>query len=442
MWALNLPPWVRYRQGLVHLALLLPKGIKNQAMLEPLLSELKSVGPGTAGVDVYDGHTDAMLTIFYGLVNGCHDLRALPHYVRHWQTPALIGACLWCDVEGAKVSKGATAYHEAIRSLPMGDPLRARHMALFEESEDDICKRAHDRAAPARNTREKAFAAMRLAEMETTETKTAVSLRLCGLHPPTHSPTFCPIIPQKHGYKEMDLISLWLEYYDLVRHNTYCTAHGLSNIIKDLFRLMAGGKSKKAFTKRRRAEEFRIHKERYPSFFMNKPGAKRRKKKGSSETYIPQVLKFRLTQKQQDRIDEIVDGLRLWTGLEKPPAPFSYIAQYKCHNSIVMASGTSHCYPLGATTAYPPSAHLHSLTRTGLGMYIVLQLDLDPEWKDLFNTTFICLSGMTRKFYTVRSASGVWLKFLRLQIDSLHTHNPGWHAEHARWQAEEVPRVG
>lgn len=139
----------------------------------------------------------------------------------------------------------------------------------------------------------------------------------------------------------MDLISLWLLYYDIVNHNTYCSAHGLSNVIKDLFRLMAGGKSKKAFTKTRQAQERRNHKTRHGTFSRDKPGAKPRKRKGTGETYTPQVSKFRLTKKQQELIDETVDSLRLWCGLEKPPAPFKYIAQYKCHNSIVMASGTS-----------------------------------------------------------------------------------------------------
>lgn len=194
VWALNLPPWVRYRHGLVHLALLLPKGIKNQAMLEPFLCELKSVGPGSTGLEVWDGHDCDFLTIFYGLVNGCHDLRALPHYVRQWQTPAITGACHWCGVTGTKLSSSATAYHEGIRNLAMGDPLRTRHGRLFEDSKDEICRCAGELPPLPRNTRDKVRAAMRRAEQEATEQATKVGDHECAASRNLHRRVFAYVL--------------------------------------------------------------------------------------------------------------------------------------------------------------------------------------------------------------------------------------------------------
>jgi hypothetical protein len=132
---LNLRPSVRNRLGQVFMTLLLPNGMKWDGCLQPFLWEVARHGPGKRGFRVRDAlQLDAPRTPRVRLLAliWTHDSRGLPLYTRQWQTPALVGFCIWCHQKGFTFQGwGSTCYMGACRSLPANHRLRTLLARLF-----------------------------------------------------------------------------------------------------------------------------------------------------------------------------------------------------------------------------------------------------------------------------------------------------------------------
>jgi hypothetical protein len=126
---MNLPPWLRSVVGLQHLAMLIPKSVKNvQVLLKPLLADLRELE--TDGMLVWDAvraaervSHDSMVRIYPGVTNTLADYRALASMYNFWQSPALVGACPHCSIRGYKCCN-RTCYASGVWVLPPTDGAR------------------------------------------------------------------------------------------------------------------------------------------------------------------------------------------------------------------------------------------------------------------------------------------------------------------------------
>jgi hypothetical protein len=165
-----------------------------------------------------------------------------------------------------------------------------------------------------------------------------------------------------HGYKKRDLISKILNYYKIPNSNLYCGHHGLSNLFKDLFGLI-GNQGKKKFKRTHMTAE----RERNPTRF-------------EAMSVTNTRMKFHARNKRKLLVDTLIwHWLKLWVGLELPPAPFTHLSQYKCHNSAVMVGS--------------------------VGAYLILQLKLPATYQQLFVDYMYALQHTQRKYHKVPLSS-------------------------------------
>lgn len=162
-----------------------------------------------------------------------HDTRGIPIYTCQCQSPAIVGACLWCEVTGWQLpGSSATAYTTAVVRLAGTDPARDAYCAAFGgKGEQKLDPRVGmgrlDRIKKKTHTVIKAR--QRQAEV----------LKAAGRS------------TKDTGFKGSDVLSDTLSYVDIPAQTVYCTPHGVWGAVKDLIKSMSG----KAYGRNRRTNE-------------------------------------------------------------------------------------------------------------------------------------------------------------------------------------------
>jgi len=135
----NLPPWLRDSSGLQHLAMLVPRSVKNvQVLLHPLLEEISMLErTGLLVVDTARAGAppEQTVRIYPRLVLVRADYRALVALRNMWQAPALVGACPHCDCLGHRCCS-RTCYasgHSCLPDTAEANALKAEFPAMFPE---------------------------------------------------------------------------------------------------------------------------------------------------------------------------------------------------------------------------------------------------------------------------------------------------------------------
>jgi hypothetical protein len=200
---LNMPGDMRGALGTMLFVALFPPKVKNyNAMMRPIVDMFIDLEPRGRGIAVGD---KAIHVAVAWILN---DSRGVPTTCCGKQPPAHCGACVRCVVQG-QTHHTATTLPGAVRTLPMGHPLRAEYAEEFKEYEP---------------------LAM-LASLPRCRKRTHASILASGRR------VLNGAEEKNEAFKGVAEFSrLW--YHDIAKHTIYDLAHALANMVKDSIRYM------------------------------------------------------------------------------------------------------------------------------------------------------------------------------------------------------------
>jgi hypothetical protein len=341
-------------------------------MLAPLRDELKKYSrDGGKGVLLYDVRRQQYVRNFIEVVNGSHDLVGLPKYSGHANCGSKKDACLWCRQPGKRfLLGGATCYPGAVRFLPSQHALRKLHGERFAEAPDsDPRKIAHTLRAPKARTREMAEASMSKAEAVW-----KAADRYEGQLPATSGEEAFDKADKKNynrvvmelksiGFLARDVFSGEVPSHEPVAHSHYCTPHLVGNVVKDIFRFVSN-QGDKAYKKKYQLSE----REATPTRFENSIRSQAQRVVQGHKKYKHMAHGVRLVE-----VEGVLDGLRLWKGLDMPRLVFSKTHKLK----------TSECVTCAGS----------------IGAYIIHLLALPKPEAEAFKDQFFALEHMVLKHF-------------------------------------------
>lgn len=250
---LNLPPHIRTKAAALFLWGMVPPKVGNFKAIyhhllrslitrldpelgEPGRQDINGVLPG--GIEVRDAHAQRERVIQLAIVRMVEDNKGLPHVLCNKDTGSYVGVCPFCQVFGYRFH-GATRYPSAVCCLPSRHSLRSQFKQEFashrvgdawEDPNDGVHAIAFQK--PWKMTSELAYeSGMRVEEGKADAEN----------EPFVQTSPFCQ--PDTLGAD-----------YDVIASTIADLAHGLSNFVKDLYRLIGNSDSMKA-TPQRVADE-------------------------------------------------------------------------------------------------------------------------------------------------------------------------------------------
>jgi hypothetical protein len=200
---LNMPGDMRGALGTMLFVALFPPKVKNyNAMMRPIVDMLIDLEPRGVGITV------GQLVMHVALAWILNDTRGVPSCCCGKQPPAFCGSCVRCVVQGQK-HHTATILPGAVRTLPMGHPLRAEYAEEFQEYDPIAC----------------------LASLPRCRKRTHASILASGRRARDGADE------KTEAFKGVpEFARLW--YHDIAKHTIYDLAHALANMVKDSIKFM------------------------------------------------------------------------------------------------------------------------------------------------------------------------------------------------------------